>query len=291
MLLLSAIQAYVQKVNLFDLQSESKWKVITYGIIGSSGLPVFYYGFRYIPTSIGILIFYIHPLIVAIIASFVLNEILTKEKLLVALGSFAGAAVLLLHKNVTPGDVDHYYLGAMLAFYFWWTAWVMAIIARMVRGQMHYSIWPIYYNIFLGGGMFLCFIIYPTMFNVDFLTTFDVVMFLISGVFSVVGNNLRFLAFKHEEASKVSPFGYFEIFFTLLFDIFMFKYSFALTDVIGGIFILTKFVLLFLSYYLLLCLLKFVFEHIIIYIFNLTYYSYKTRLVCQFLNCTNFYKE
>ena len=122
-------------MSLFNIPPEYKWKVIIYGIVGSAGVPAFYYGFKYIPSSIGVLIFYIHPVIVAILASFILSEVLTKQKLLVVFGSFGGAAILLLHKNIVPGDVDHYYFGAMLAFVTWWTAWVMAIIARMIGGK------------------------------------------------------------------------------------------------------------------------------------------------------------
>ena len=238
---LSIIQVIYWKVNIFTIQPEYKTTVYAYAIVGGSGVFAFYFGFKFIPASIGILIFYINPVLIAAVAPFILNEVLTKEKVIVVLGSFAGAAILLLHKNILPGDTDHYYLGAILTFVTWCTGTWMSLISRMVAGKIHYSIWPFYYWFYWMLVLFLMLVVDYSMFNIEKLSLYDLSMFLLSGVFGFVGGNIRFVAFQYEEASKVAPFGYFEVFIVLLFDIFAFKYSFVLTDIIGGFFIIVSY--------------------------------------------------
>ena len=79
-------------------------------------MPAFFVALQFIPMTIVSLIFHINPIIVAVIAPFILSEQLTKIKIFGVIGSFIGAFLFTLHKNILPGDQDHYYLGILLSF-------------------------------------------------------------------------------------------------------------------------------------------------------------------------------
>ena len=156
-------------------------------------------GLKYTPTSIATLIYNISPILVAVIVPFILNEVLTKIKVFSVFGSFVGASLFIIHKNVLPGDVDHYYLGILLIFFTWLTAVVLIILARIVKNSIHFWICPIYF-----GGSTLCLsflllIIAPSVFNFEHYNTFDWSLFLISGMFNFFGSTFRFISFQYED--------------------------------------------------------------------------------------------
>ena len=144
---LCVLQASYYKVNIFDIKRNFRYKVYAYGIIGAIGIPTYYIGLKYTPTSIATLIYNISPIIVAVIAPFILNEVLTKVKIFSVFGSFIGASLFILHKNILPGDADHYYLGILMIFFTCLTAVVLIILARILKEGIHYCICPIYFGV------------------------------------------------------------------------------------------------------------------------------------------------
>ena len=82
MMILSILQAKFYRINIFEIKEGFKLKLYSFAIIGAVGVPAYFVGLQYVPTSIASLIFSISPMIVAVIAPFVLNEILTKIKVI-----------------------------------------------------------------------------------------------------------------------------------------------------------------------------------------------------------------
>ena len=76
-------------------------------------MPVFFIGVKYIPASIGSLIFNINPIFVAFIAFIFLHEKITKLKIFAVLGSFLGVALFILSKIQDNKKYEYYYFGIL----------------------------------------------------------------------------------------------------------------------------------------------------------------------------------
>lgn len=79
----------------------------------------------------------------------------------------------------------------------------------------------------------------PSMYHFGTYTMYDVVLFLISGVFNYMGQTLKSISLAYEDASVVTPFGYSQVLYLFVIDIVIFHYSFSLTDVSGALIITT----------------------------------------------------
>ena len=62
-------------------------------------MPFFFFALKYMPVSKANLIFNIHPLVVAVIAYYVLKEKLTKLRVFALIGAFLGVVILSIHNN------------------------------------------------------------------------------------------------------------------------------------------------------------------------------------------------
>ena len=67
-------------------------------------MPFFFFSLKYMPVSKANLIFNIHPLMVTVIAYFVLKENLTQLRVFALIGAFMGVVILSIHKNDNPDD-------------------------------------------------------------------------------------------------------------------------------------------------------------------------------------------
>ena len=168
MMILSTIQAIFYRINIFEIKEGFRWKLYSFAIIGAIGVPTYFVGLKYVPTSIASLIYSISPMIVAVIAPFVLNEVLTKSKALFVIGSFIGASMFTLHKNVIPQEADYYYLGMLLIFFTWWTGSTIAILMRMINKHIHFAMCPVYFGFATVGVSLAIMLVSPSSFNFSY---------------------------------------------------------------------------------------------------------------------------
>ena len=94
--LLSILQVIYLRLNVLDIHKNSRFVLFVRCIAGGISMPTYFYGLKYIPASVGALIFNISPIIVSIIAIVFLHERFTKIKILTVLGSFFGVALFVL---------------------------------------------------------------------------------------------------------------------------------------------------------------------------------------------------
>lgn len=114
MLILSAIQVYALKINVFKVEPRFRTHLIMRCLSGASGMLSFFVGLKYIPASKATLITNIHPILVTIMAYFVLNESITVLKILAVVGAFIGVFIFTSHKNDTDDGEGSYSLGITL---------------------------------------------------------------------------------------------------------------------------------------------------------------------------------
>ena len=108
MLILSVFQAKHYNINILNIKDGFRLKLYMFAIVGAIDVPLYFIGLQYVPTSIASLIFSISPIIVAVVAPFVLSEMLTKSKVISVVGSFIGWSMFALHKNTNPEEADYY---------------------------------------------------------------------------------------------------------------------------------------------------------------------------------------
>ena len=111
---LSIFQVVSSKVNPIDIKKGYRMALFVRCLAGGIGMPCYFMSLKYIPASKGSLIFNIHPMLVSIVAFFLLGERLTKLKVIAVIGAFAGASIFSYHKNTTVDQEDNYFLGIAL---------------------------------------------------------------------------------------------------------------------------------------------------------------------------------
>ena len=108
---LAASNVVYQKVDIFDIKPKYRLLMLLRCLTGGIGMPCFFLGLKYIPSSKATLITNINPLIVAILSYFILKEAIKKSTVIALLGAFIGVTLFSLHKNESVNTSDHYILG------------------------------------------------------------------------------------------------------------------------------------------------------------------------------------
>jgi drug/metabolite transporter (DMT)-like permease len=87
---LAALQIRSFGISIFDVRKDCRSLMALRLIIGSLGIPCFFMSLKYIPGSKASLIANIHPMLVSVLAYFVLKENLSKIKVTAVIGAFIG---------------------------------------------------------------------------------------------------------------------------------------------------------------------------------------------------------
>lgn len=74
-------------------------------------MPSFFIGLKYIPSSKATLIMSMNPILVAILAYFLLKEQMTIGKILAVIGAFFGVLLFTYNKNNSQRDTGSYFIG------------------------------------------------------------------------------------------------------------------------------------------------------------------------------------
>ena len=121
MILLFISQVVYLKVDIFDIHGNDRYMMVLRCILGGIGMPIYFIGLKYIPTSFGAIIVDINPIIIAILSFFLLQEELTKVKIFTVLGSFLGVAIFVLGKDSNSPEYNNYVFGIICSFIWWIT--------------------------------------------------------------------------------------------------------------------------------------------------------------------------
>lgn len=154
------------------------------------------------------------------------------------MGSFVGILLFASHNNkssIESSTTQEYYFGILMITLATLGMVVIAICLRIINQHIHATISPFYVSISNSVGMFILLAFSTKFFNIEHYTTFDILMFLTSGIIDYPGQLFKSLAYKYGDASVVTPFIYFQMVFLFLADVFIFKYEFSTNDLLGGI--------------------------------------------------------
>lgn len=86
-------------------------------------------------------------------------------------------------------------------------------------------VYPFYYALSLMIFSLFFLMVYPAVYHIDEYTLSDILLFLLSGLMSIVGKQLCSLSFQLEEVSKLVVFLYLSPLTSMICDIFLFHIS------------------------------------------------------------------
>ena len=130
----------------------------------------------------------------------------------------------------------------MLIFFTCLTGATILLLMRMINKNIHFSICPVYFGFATVGVSFAIMIVSPSSFNFSSYTGYDCLLFILSGFSHFLGLTLRSIAFKYGDASVVAPFWYLEVVENFWWDILIFSYTFAASDIIGALLITVRYI-------------------------------------------------
>ena len=111
---------------------------------------------------------------------------------------------------------------------------MIALLMRMINQHIHFAMCLVYFGFATIGVILSIAIVSPSSFNFSYYTSFDCLLFMISGGWNFLGQTFKSVSFKYGDASIVAPFCYLEVVELFWCDILLFGYSFAFTDLMGA---------------------------------------------------------
>jgi len=204
-------------------------------------MPCFFFALKYLPMSKGAIILGIAPLIVSVVAYFLLNEVLHPREIVCLIGAFIGMFIV----NATKAENKHantyddmYTTGVWL----WFFALIFRSSAPISMRYMNKYWTHIYSPFYFSFGMFLAasiiMLFFRSWLNYEYYTISDITLFVISSIFNYAAQTTMSLAFWYEKATVLAPFSYINVSMLLLIDLFLLKYEFKMSYFIGFILIL-----------------------------------------------------
>jgi len=217
MMVMSSVQVLYLKVDIFDVKRGYKRVLFFRCICGAIGMPCFFMSVKYIPSSKANLIFNVHPLLVSVVAYYLLKEQITRLKVLAVVGSFLGVLLFSLHKNDSEAMAgDHYYLGIVLVAFACIAGMIIVICLRIMNQHIHYILGPFYSAVTGCIQALSILILMPSLYHLSTMNSFEFWCLVLSGMSNYFGQLFASLAVKYEEASVVTPFKYSETFYLFL---------------------------------------------------------------------------
>mmetsp|Transcript_21414 Transcript_21414/g.18996 ORF Transcript_21414/g.18996 Transcript_21414/m.18996 type:complete len:139 (-) Transcript_21414:418-834(-) len=116
MIILSFIQIYFTNVNISNLKKGYRFYLFLRSLLGGLGIPTLFVGLKYIPATKATLIYNVHPILVTLLAYFILREQLTKLKVLSVVGAFIGVILFTTNKNESTEE-SNYFIGIGLSIF------------------------------------------------------------------------------------------------------------------------------------------------------------------------------
>jgi drug/metabolite transporter (DMT)-like permease len=165
-----------------------------------------------------------------------LKEQLNRYDVIGVIGALFGVLVMNINKT-DSSKIDTsekmVIIGIILCAFTTFLGTGVTLSIRLMNKHIHYLMNPSYFafTLFLMSMVLLAF--YPSIYNFSHYTVIDIVWFILSGLIHYTAQTVTSVAYKYEEASKISPLSYTIGIFLFISDIFVFGYKFSLTDIFG----------------------------------------------------------
>ena len=192
------------------------------GFVGVTSMSLFFLGIHYIPIGSAVTVRYIAPLFGGVLAVIFLKEKIYPLQWVFYLFAFAGVVLI----KGFDTSISLFGVGLVVGAAFF-SAIVYIIISKI--GHQDHPLRVVFF--FMGiatmvGGI-------GSTQNFLFPNTLDLTLLLLLGVFGFFGQYFMTKAFQQGEASKVAPFKYVEVIFTLSFGVYLFDENYTLQSLLG----------------------------------------------------------
>ena len=205
-----------------SLRPNRSFLLLLRGFVGVTSMSLFFLGIHYIPIGSAVTIRYIAPLFGGVLAVIFLNEKIYPVQWVFYLFAFAGVVLI----KGFDTSISLFGVGIVVGAAFF-SAIVYIIISKI--GHQDHPLRVVFF--FMGIATIVGGIGSTQSFLVP--NTLDLILLLLLGVFGFFGQYFMTKAFQQGEASKVAPFKYVEVVFTLSFGVFLFGEVYTLQSLLG----------------------------------------------------------
>ena len=199
-------------------------------------------GLKYVSAMKAALIMNLMPIFISILGVLCLKEIIKRNEIIWIIGAFIGVLMMISSKTDNKSIQISYYFELFSSFLIvisWFLASVWFLYIRVFNQSNSPLISPFYYALILFILSVAFLIFYPSVYNFNDYTFRDISLFFISGIWNSAGNTLSSYASKLEEVSTLAPFGYIGSVFAFTWDLFIFRYSFGIVEIIGALLVIS----------------------------------------------------
>ena len=205
-----------------SLRPNRPFLLLLRGFVGVTSMSLFFLGIHYIPIGSAVTVRYIAPLFGGVLAVIFLKEKIYPLQWVFYLFAFAGVVLI----KGFDTSISLFGVGIVVGAAFF-SAIVYIIISKI--GHQDHPLRVVFF--FMGiatmvGGI-------GSTQNFLFPNTLDLTLLLLLGVFGFFGQYFMTKAFQQGEASKVAPFKYVEVIFTLSFGVYLFDENYTLQSLLG----------------------------------------------------------
>ena len=224
-----------KKVDVLDVKPGYRLLLLARCLVGTVNMFGLFSSIKYISSSQASLITNMSPLLVGIMAHYILKETIYKSTVVALAGSFIGVTLFSFHNSESVSSNDGFIIGISLAFTACCCSAAVVIIVRKLIQEVHYTLTPFYNSVTMLAVAIILLAFYPSVYNFRYYRLVDIVLFMISGIFNYLALLTKTIASKYGSASFVAPFNYLQVVLLLICDLALFGYTFALIDYAGVI--------------------------------------------------------
>ncbi|CAI2373258.1 unnamed protein product [Moneuplotes crassus] len=232
----ATLETLYRKVNVFRVPREIYVSVIFRYLTGLVGMALYFYAIKYLPMSQSNVILSISPLITAILAYFLLSEILVGRDILCLIGAFGGAVVVNVsrigEKGVSESE-NNYLKGILLIM----VSIIFRSTAPVAIRQMSKYVSSIYSPFYFALGLFSHSVFLLTFcrsyLNYEYYNLKTIMLFSGSAFSNYIAQSLMSIAYNYEKATVLAPFSYLVTCGLLLIDCLLFGYDFNIVYFLG----------------------------------------------------------
>jgi len=205
-----------------SLRPNRPFLLLLRGFVGVTSMSLFFLGIHYIPIGSAVTVRYIAPLFGGVLAVIFLKEKIYPLQWVFYLFAFAGVVLI----KGFDTSISLFGVGIVVGAAFF-SAIVYIIISKI--GHQDHPLRVVFF--FMGiatmvGGI-------GSTQNFLLPKTLDLTLLLLLGVFGFFGQYFMTKAFQQGEASKVAPFKYVEVIFTLSFGVYLFDEVYTFQSLLG----------------------------------------------------------
>ena len=192
---------------------------------------------KYLPSSKALLAFNTYPLFVSILAIILLKETVSYKEAACIIWAFSGIVIIWASKSTGKViEVEHYiqFIALMMAVgSAIWSA-IVSIFLRFFNKIYSPILYVFWFPMVLSSLIYMMYFINPNIFNVKYYTIYDMALLFMGGIMNILYHLFSGYSLRYEDASKLASYSYSGPVILLLFDIWLFEYSFTVLDILGS---------------------------------------------------------